>query len=428
MSHVLRRSRNPQYLHLYRKCIASYRMGMIDLAYCRYPECLWNMYEVLEFFWKAIHFLQNGKYPPRHLPNLQDFAIVSSFLQNYGRSSIVSQVRSIYRRNNPGWQRNPRQRVQPRYGDEQTGLPPSRLYNRTTAERAVRYSFTIANELAIIHRRITLQQPEMLMGILNGAFSRSRSEIRCSNAPYADVCGPAIWRHYLSGIPNIRPRLRAISELDNSLSCVINPFGESYPEKPSASNILPGYELMRDYIFSGGAFVSCGGMPFTYYHDVITGRQINVSTVVPNYPIALRLVMMHGKPQVQLLSTTLLVNNLIQRDYDVMVAMDDPSSNLVGPIPVQIYQNPPDRHFWNCIHAGNTLHAFRPIDPAVSPTAIAVVRAQRGGQEVYPVAFVRYGFGIFMHIGLDLSQGRNTELDFARDVIRGFLQNFQAYF
>ena len=118
ISQVLRRSRNPQYLHLYRKCVSSYRMTMIDLAYSRYSECVWNMYEVLEFFWKAVHFLQYGNYPHRHLPRLSELARVSACLQDYLRPGTVNRIRSIYRRRNPSWQRNPRQRMQPRYGDE----------------------------------------------------------------------------------------------------------------------------------------------------------------------------------------------------------------------------------------------------------------------------------------------------------------------
>ena len=71
--------------------------------------------------------------------------------------------------------------------------------------------------------------------------------------------------------------------------------------------------------------------------------------------------------------------------------------------------------FWKCVHAGKVYNVFRPIDPLASPAAIPIIRAQIGGREVYPVSFVRYGFGLLSHIGLDLSQGRNAECRFARD-------------
>lgn len=429
MSQVARRSRDPQYLHLYRKCISSYRTAMTDYAYARYPECVWNMYEVLEFFWKAIYFLQNGGYPHRHLPQLQDYARVSAFLGNYVQQPILGQIRGIFRRCNPCWQRNPQQRTQPRYGDEATGRPPSRLYNRRRAERAVDNSFTIARELVNIHRAIVLQQqPELLVGLLNGRFSRSHGEVRCNAGPYADGCNYASWYRCLRRIPRVRSSPRAASELDSSLCFTIDPFGESYPEKPSATNILPGYELIRDYIFFGGVFITCGGLPFTYYHDVNTGNQNNVSTVVRNYTVGARFVIRQGRPQIQFLGTTLLVNNLIQKDFNVMTTMDDPTRNLVGPIPSQIYQNTQDVQLWKCVQVGNVYNIFRPMDPLASPAAIPIVRAQIGGREVYPVSFVRYGFGLLLHIGLDLSQGRNAECHFAREAIRAFLRNPQPFF
>jgi len=80
---AFRRALDPQYLHLYRKCLTSYRSSMIDLAACRYPECILSIYDALEFFWKAIYFLGNGSYHNRHLPYLHDFNDVSVFLQNY---------------------------------------------------------------------------------------------------------------------------------------------------------------------------------------------------------------------------------------------------------------------------------------------------------------------------------------------------------
>lgn len=428
MSNVLRRSRDPQYLHLYRKCIGSYQTALSDLSNRRYSECLWNAYEVLEFFWKAIYFLQNGRYLNKHLPQLRDSNRVSTFLQNYIQAGTLQRIQSIYARYNPRWQRNPQQRMQPRYGDERTGLPPSRLYNQRVAQRAVRDCLILARELAKVHREIMLRQSELLVGILNGTFSRSRNERRCNIAPYAGGCNATSWHRYLSRIPNVRTRSIAVSEMDNSLCAVINPFGEAYPEKPSASNIFPAYGLIRDYIFFGGVFISCGGLPFTYYFDVISGLQHNTSAIVRNIPINIRLTMSQGRPQVQVLSTTLLVSNLIQRDFGIMTTMDDPSSGHVGPISLQIYQNSQDTQFWICSQVGNTFHEFRSINPSVSPAAIPIVHAQRFGQEIFPVAFVRYGFGLLLHIGLDLSPRRNAECNLAKEAVRGLLQNYLRYF
>lgn len=216
--------------------------------------------------------------------------------------------------------------------------------------------------------------------------------------------------------------------MDNSLCAVINPFGESYPEKPSVPNILPAYKLIRDYIFSGGIFITCGGLPFTYYFDVTSGQEKELTTVIRNYPVSLRVTTQQGRPTIQVLGTTLLINHLIQRDFNMMTIMDDPSSGRIGPIPLQTYQKIQDKRFWNCGLTGSTLHIFRPIDPSVSPDAIPIVRTQIHGKEVFPVAFVKYGFGLFLHIWMNLSKGRKFEYKFTKEAVKGVLQNYSSYF
>lgn len=426
---VHRRATNPQYLHLYRKCLASYRSSMVDLAARRYPESILNVYEALEFFWKAICFLNNGTYPARHLPSLQDFNNVSTLLQNYISVKKILKVKSVFQSYNPQWVRNPQQRMRPRYGDEVTGVPPAKLYKKRTAETALSRSSILAKELVEVHRAIILQQPTLLVGVLSGYFSHSQNEYRCNQAPSATGLDAKNWRSALSALPNVKSDLKTISQIDNSLSCVVNPFGEAYPEKTTVPGTLPAYELIKDYVFFGGIFVNCGGMPLTYYFDVDSGGALkSTSTVVNNIPVAFQISSVNGVPQVQVLGTTLLVNNLCQKDFRIMPLMDDPVSGRVGPFASLVFQNLPDTHFWN-LHGGNqTLTVFRPIDPQSSVSAIPVVRTTVAGREFYPISFVRYGFGIFLDIGLDLNTGRNSECAFAKGSVKNLLQNYAAYF
>ena len=45
------------------------------------------------------------------------------------------------------------------------------------------------------------------------------------------------------------------------------------------------------------------------------------------------------------------------------------------------------------------------------------------------MAFVRHGFGLLLHIGLALTQGKAKEFDVAISaVIEGLLKNFDMYF
>jgi HEPN domain-containing protein len=424
------RALNPQYLHLYKKCIASYRNSMIDLAARRYPECILSMYEALEFFWKAIYFLNNGRYPHNHLPSLTEFNSVSSLLQKYLSNNQISNIRAIFRVYNPRWRSNPQQRMRPRYGDEVTGIPPARLYKKRNAEIAVLRSSILAKQLVDVHRQIMLQQPKLLVGVLSGYFSNSHNEYRCNQAPSASGVSAKKWQTVLSTLTNVKVNLKTISQLDNSLSCVINPFGEAYPEKTTVPSTLPAYELIKDYVFFGGIFVNCGGMPLTYFFDVTSGGPLNnTSTVLNNYPVGVQIsTAANGLPQLQILATTVLVNNLCRKDLGIMPLMDDPKSGRVGPFASQLHQTVADRKFWNYTEAVPMLMVFRPIDPQASPNAVPVMRTTVSGMEFYPISFVRYGFGIFFSIGLDLNVGRNSECSFAKDSVKNLLQNYRAYF
>lgn len=147
-----------------------------------------------------------------------------------------------------------------------------------------------------------------------------------------------------------------------------------------------------------------------------------------NYPVAFRFANVNGVPQVQVLGTTLLVNNLCQKDFGLIPLMDDPISGRVGPFSSPIYQNANDVQFWNCIRANRVYNVFRPANPVTSVNFVPIIRTMVSGNEVYPVAFVRYGFGIFLHIGLDLSAGRNDECIFCNEAVDGLIQNYLNYF
>jgi hypothetical protein len=233
----------------------------------------------------------------------------------------------------------------------------------------------------------------------------------------------------LSKLPNVKVNLKTISQLDNSLACVINAFGEAYPEKTSAPGTFPAYELIKDYIFFGGIFVNCGGMPLTYFFDVNrAGPLTNTSTVLNNYPVAFRIsIAPSGIPQIQVLGTTLLINNLCQKDFGIMPLMDDPPRR-VGPFSSPLYQTTADKQFWNYTGVNQTLMIFRPIDPQVSGSSIPIIRTTVSGREFYPISFVRYGFGIFFDISLDLNVGRKSECNFAKNSVKNLLSNYAAFF
>lgn len=216
----------------------------------------------------------------------------------------------------------------------------------------------------------------------------------------------------------------------NAYTVVINPFGEAHPELLSTANILPGYQRIKSYIYSGGVFVTAGGHPFTYLFDVVTGKVENGSTFVPNVPVSVRFAPgQDRKIDVSVTSTTLLANNLLEQDFNVETTWDDPAKRQAGPYSCQIFQSPENREFWDSDISGQRVDEFRSFDPSVAGSPIAILRARRLGKEVYPVAFVRYGFGLLLHIGLALTKGKAKEFDVAVSAVtEGVLKNFDKYF
>jgi len=426
-SNVLRRSRDPQYLHLYSKTLRNYRQCSEDFLDYRYSESILNAFEVLEFFWKSISFLNSGSYPQRHLPRYSDFRTISTLLRNFLSSTQISQIQNIFSSYNPRWRPNPVQRMQPRYGDERAGIPPSQLYNYNEARKAVKYCENLTRTLSQIHRNIVINHPKSKIAILNGKVSTSSSEKRCTQHPHANRYNVRNWFDKINKIPNVIVNRLPISKIDSSFSIVINPFGESYPEKPNSQKMTPAFDVLCDYIFDGGIFVTMGGLPFTYYWDVMSGNQHNANTIVPNYPTNLVWSFISGRPQIQMRTTTLLLNNLLEKTFNVMTTMDDPTSGQVGPVSLRIFQNREDKKYWDCTYVG-PFHEFRSIDPQRSPSAIPIARALRYGTEVWPIAIVRYGFGLLFHVGLDLNLSNVNEYDFTLSALEGLVTNYISYF
>ncbi len=330
-------------------------------------------------------------------------------------------------RYNSGWRPNPQQRMQPRYGDERRGIPPSQLYNFNNTRKAVKDCGILMQRLTKIHRTILSLHPQIKIMILNGNVTTSSAETRCTQYPHSDELNVLKWYQHLRRIPDVDVTRKEISQMDNSYGIVVNPFGESYPEKPTTSSRTPAFKLICDYIFNGGIFLSSGGLPFTYYWDVQTGSQVNANIVVPNVPTHILWNTHQGIPQFQVRTTSLLLNNLLQITFNVMTTMDETTPGRTGPTNVTLFQNSNDTAYWRCPLVNTNVNEFRSISPQRSSNAVPIVRAIRHGSEVWPVSFVKYGYGVLLHVGVDLISGNITESELALKVVEGVVSNYLVY-
>ena len=217
-----------------------------------------------------------------------------------------------------------------------------------------------------------------------------------------------------------------VLELTNRYSLVVNPFGEAYPDLTVSRTVLPGYNQILNYMGNGGVFVTAGGHPFTYYYDVVSGRQTDVKKVIPNVlrgpPIS---TVVQGQPRVSIPVSNVISDNLLNIDFDCETTWD---VGLGGPMTAVPRQDASDLKYGHYALPPQ-LEEYRAIDPMKSSRAKPVVRGQRSdGSQVHLASLVPYGLGYLLHFGLNLSRGKTSEFDLASKGVELACRNYLQYF
>lgn len=124
--------------------------------------------------------------------------------------------------------------------------------------------------VAIEHklRSMKFSKPKVL--ILDGTLNGEKNETP-PNPVHTDRT-PTDWRSAIEAFgwkAEIGPVQRLLDE--TAFTIVINPFGEVYPEADFGSNSTAS--LIREYVWSGGVFVSVSGMPFWYRYNSLSKKQ-----------------------------------------------------------------------------------------------------------------------------------------------------------
>lgn len=427
---TLERAKEEQYVYLYRKCLSSLFGANEHFALGQYSDSICLFYDVFEFFWKCLRHLacHDVQALRQHLPT-QD--MWDSFMPRLA-GLVISEEEcrkslEMFRVCNPRWEDNPQERLNARYGGGS--------FDKQQVRRMMVMAESLASTLAKAQRRLSYQQDVLDIAVLNGYFGRGvGAEKVCDQAPWADheQAGVEGWRKALSERLGSKAAISKIgvTRMNNRYLAVINPFGETYPELPSTAGVLPGYQMIRDYVYSGGAFVTAGGHPFAYLFDVMRGIREDTSTFIRDIPVSIRLIpAQDGRIKVDMVGTTVVLKTLLRQEFGVETTWDEPTKNQQGPALCEIFQKQEDKEYWDFAIEGLSLHEYRSFDPASGGYPIPVLRAKRLTKEVYPIAFVRYGFGLLLHIGLALNREKTTEFNIAVNAVsKGLLENFNKYF
>lgn len=426
----LSRATELEYLHCYAKCFDSLSEARDAFVLHRYNDCISMLYDALEFLWKTLRHLQCHDIQGlrQHMPTKKNW---NSFMPRL-IGSLITKVEyqvleRLFGKYNPNWKANPPDRSSARYA--------SRLFGEARAKQQLGdVECIIAPILARAHRRIHLQQGKLTIGILDGYFGLDRhAEKPCVERPWANYERGGItgWQNALatSLAPNAAVQLIAVNEISPRFTMVINPFGEAYPELPSAPNVTPGYQKIKDYIYAGGVFVTAGGHPLFYFWQCGEGKQEATSKVIPNVLIPVRRIPdEHGNLVTAYQMTALIPDTFLDRDFGVGTTMTLKKEHMRD-CPVKAFQQIEDKLYWDCQVDVSQIRLFRALYPPAGGNPIPVLRATVAQEEVFPIAFIRYGFGMLFHVGLALNEGSEKEFNVATAAVRdGLVENFEKYF
>lgn len=212
---------------------------------------------------------------------------------------------------------------------------------------------------------------------------------------------PQDWQRRLQQL-NLETRLIKMTEICNSFACVINPYGETYPEEDLFN--LESLKKVKDYVNNGGIFVHAGGIAFFYGYDYRNKRNPplakDIQILVPTRtPTGVTIMV----PQPTYPPAFSLIDTVLNEHFHVVTTWGGTEKNPV-------FQQPDDRRFVGDIaNAGGVAEVlqFRAVREPMR-RCIPFLRANSSIGEVYPIAGIPFGKGCLVLCGMNLLRQPNN--------------------
>lgn len=372
---------------------------------CRYPETIDSAQDAIEFAIKAIFEFAGRSYPRIHELSSRIPALTNAFP---GFSRALSRAALASSR----WLGATR--TIPRYGQQRLGMQPRTLYTK----KEVKQALGDAKEVYRLMLKILAQEKRQFprkMAILNGYVEGRRyREQPCLTAPFSNFA-LAQWKQAYENIvlPNGDQKYTvdeiAASHINSQFSMIINPFGEAYPER--GVDQRPIFARIKDYVWSGGVFVTAGGFAFFYAWDVKQGNAIPISETRMLVPSTIVVSPQTGQPTIQQFTRALeFTGTLLWKELGALTTSDTP--NHQGAFHMQVTQNRSDRRKvgnLTTLGGSSTVQEFRALRDG-SNNLVPLLRGTRPGfGEVYPIAAIKYGHGYFLTNGMNFVSNSEFE-------------------
>jgi HEPN domain-containing protein len=382
-----------------------FRLGEANFNECKYPETLDNFQDCLEFSIKVLFEFAGVTYPPIHNLSSMIISLATSyptFTQELSRVAVSTSH----------WLGTTH--FIPRYGVQNLGISPQRIYNKTivkTARRDAKVAYKLMQQILILQKRTHPRN----IGILNGYVEGSRFRENACNSRPATTFSGSQWKQSFenfqsySGNPKYNVHEICAAEINSKYSMVINPFGEAYPEHDSVNR--PIFNKIKDYVWGGGVFVNAGGFAFFYTWDVKQNQLIPISETRTLVPSAILVHPQTRQAVIQQFNRTIeFTGTLLWKELGAITTFDTPAHS--GPYNVQVSQRRSDRQKGgNLVNIGgtSTVREFRALRNGTR-NLFPILRSTRPGfGDIYSIAAIKYGHGYFLIIGMHVSTNSEYE-------------------
>ncbi len=246
------------------------------------------------------------------------------------------------------------------------------------------------------------------VAILNGSIFQTEKEHRCVRTWIGIT--PEMWRRaliplfpYFGKSWTRSLHLIPVTEINDSWSIIINPFGDNFPEKDQ--KLHETFYKICSFVSNGGIFIVTGGAFFLHQNPIVSEKA--------------ELFMTHLIDGKQNLETSSLF-----QEFGVRMTGDVYENNqLVSsePVRVGVEQTQEDiERFGNVLQGITSLERFRSTS-AGSSNYLPLIRQIDGLN--FPIAIIPYGKGALVHIGLHITSETSDEFKVVTRVLTSIIQN-----
>lgn len=398
----LSEERQQYYNFLAHRCFEAYSDAETKFKIHRYVSSATDIFRTLEYFWKSLTIL-DGKYFEKNHEAHESILKISKNLLSSQEKSNFQNILSKF---------SETRRLLAIYGSyDKPGkmtIPPFEAFPKTEVENDLKLAGQLVKKLKEIHY-YQFFNPPIKIGVLSGYVENTDNEIPCSHYRWSNFKKASGWIGDLKQLTTkedsklFEPYLINIIELNTgNFPIVINPFGETFPEKGQGE----GISTISRYINDGGIFVNSGGYPFVEKWDVSTGSYNEVIRFISGFSGADIL----GNNVFVFESNVMLTEaSYLKRIFDVELILDNNPLGIIGPQEVEIEY---EKLLGSSIVNAQVFRAPNRLTPNIIP----LVRSKTTPWgEICPIIAIKYGRGFLVHIGMNLD--RENEYKILLDII-----------